>query len=204
MNHAAALAEIHHTMRRLEPEPEHTAHVARLAIRLFDGMKELHGLGLDERVLLEGASCLHDIGWPVSDGGASHHKHSARLIRKQDWSSLKPEEVEVMALVARYHRRALPSSEHEDFLRLRRPRRDAVRKLAAMLRLADAFDRSHLQLVRDVRVRVTPRLLEFSLVSREPPAREIAGGEKKGDLAREVWGLELAFRFLPIRPKSLA
>jgi exopolyphosphatase/guanosine-5'-triphosphate,3'-diphosphate pyrophosphatase len=201
VNHAAALADFHAAMQRLEPEPEHTRHVAHLAVRLFDETIGLHGLGPDERVLLEGAACLHDIGWPVSKRGLQHHKHSARLIRAQTWPQLSPLEVEITAMVARYHRRALPCAEHEDFQRLPRARRETVRRLAALMRLADALDRSHLQQVRDLSVRLGERHLEVTLVSRVPPEREIAAALKKGDLATEVFAQELAFRFQPIPPR---
>jgi exopolyphosphatase/guanosine-5'-triphosphate,3'-diphosphate pyrophosphatase len=198
VNRVAALNELRAAMQRLEPEPEHTSHVAHLAVRLFDQLLPLHGLGPDDRILLEGAACLHDIGWPVSDGGTAHHKHSARLIRAQKWEHLTPAEADVVAQVARYHRRALPCAEHGDFHRLHRTRKLAVRHLAAILRLADAFDRSHVQAVRDVEVRIEPDRLEFTLRSRQPPLREIAAGEKKGDLAREIFDRKLLFRFEPL------
>lgn len=182
-------------MERLEPEPEHTAHVAHLALRLFDELQPLHGLDAEARIILEGAACLHDIGWPVSERGVGHHKHSARIIRRQPWKHLTTVEVDLLAQVARYHRRALPSSEHTDFQALDKPRQAIVRCLSALLRLADAFDRSHLQFVRDLKVRVDPKLLEFTLFCRESPAREIAGAERKGNLAREVFGRDLAFSY---------
>lgn len=184
-------------MHRLEPEPEHSTHVARLALRLFDQLTHLHRLGPEERLLLHGAALLHDIGWPVSRGGASHHKHSARLIRRQTWRHLSPAQIDLVAMVARYHRKALPCSEHVDFQALSRPRRDVVRHLSALLRLADAFDRSHLQFVEDIRVETNGTCLTFTLVTHQPPSREIAGAEKKGNLAREVFRRELAFRAEP-------
>lgn len=195
MNHSAASAELRDAMLRLEPEPEHTEHVARLALELFDQLSPMHGLGPDERILLEGAALLHDIGWPVSKGGSGHHKHSARLILRQSWKHLEPAQVQMMALVARYHRKALPCSEHGEFHVLAPVRQRVVQILAALLRLADAFDRSHLQRVRAIRSRLNGEHLEFTLLAPEPPAREIAGAEKKGNLAREVFGRSLAFRF---------
>lgn len=194
MNHAAALAELRAVMDRLEPEPEHTRHVAALAVRLFDQLAPLHGLGPDHRVLLEGAGWLHDVGWTVSEDGSDHHKHSARLIREQTWSHLAPADVARLALIARYHRKALPSTDHRDFEGLPEPDREAVRKLAAILRVADAFDRSHLQAVRDVRVGIQPDSLEFTLLASAPPLREMAGAEKKGDLACLVFSRRLTFR----------
>ncbi len=198
MNALAAAFELRAAMDRLEPEPQHTSHVAYLAGRLFDELRPLHGLGPEERVLLEGASCLHDIGWAESRRGSGHHKMSARLIRSQPWQSLTPREVELLALVARYHRRALPSSEHGDFHRLPTEQQRLVCVLAALLRLADAFDRSHLQHVRDLRARVDDGVLEITLLSRLEPAREMAAAGKKGNLAREVFNREIAFRFEPM------
>lgn len=185
-------------MRRLEPEPEHTAHVALLAVRMFDQLGRLHSLSPEYRVLLEGAACLHDIGWPVSEGGTGHHKLSARMIRDLKWAHLTREEVDIMAQVARYHRRALPCSEHVDFHQLNRTGQRAVRSLSAILRLADAFDRSHLQQVRDLEVVIEPDIVKFTLFARQPPLREIAAGEKKGNLAREVFERKLFFRFEPL------
>jgi exopolyphosphatase/guanosine-5'-triphosphate,3'-diphosphate pyrophosphatase len=197
MNHAAAIEELRATLARLEPEPEHTSHVAHLAARLFDQLKGVHGLGLDDRVILQGAAWLHDIGWPASDGGAAHHKHSARIIREQPWQHLNPIEVELLAQVARYHRRALPDNTHPEFRVLSPLHQKTVRKLAALLRLADALDRSHLQHVRDLKARFHEGVLELTLLSREPAAREIAGAHKKGDLACEVFRCQLAFTVIP-------
>jgi exopolyphosphatase/pppGpp-phosphohydrolase len=197
MNHDAALAEIRKIANRLEPEPEHTTHVARLALRLFDDLAPLHELGPDERVLLEGAALLHDIGWPVSDGGAAHHKHSARLIREQSWKNLGVPEVECLAQIARYHRKSLPTRHHPEFAALQPRQRQVVRTLAALLRVADALDRSHLQQVRDVIASVVDHNIHLKLASAVTPAREISGVEKKGDLAREVFGKEFTFEVVP-------
>lgn len=195
MNPVAAAFELRAAMERLEPEPEHTSHVAFLAGRLFDDLRSLHGLGPEERVLLEGAACLHDIGWPESRRGSGHHKISARLIREQTWRCLSPSEVNILAQVARYHRRAHPCSEHVDFHQLPRPQKRVVLMLSSLLRLADAFDRSHLQQVRDVRSRVADGHIEFTLLSPKEPAREIAAAGKKGDLCRSTFGLDLTFVF---------
>jgi exopolyphosphatase/guanosine-5'-triphosphate,3'-diphosphate pyrophosphatase len=203
MNHASVIEELRATLARLEPEPEHTSHVAHLALRLFDQLKFVHGLGLDERVILQGAAWLHDIGWPVSHGGAAHHKHSARIIREQHWQHLKPLEVELLAQVARYHRRALPDETHAEFRALGPREQKAVRKLAALLRLADALDRSHLQHVRDLKARFRDGILELTLLSRQPPAREIAGAQKKGDLACAVFRCQLTFSVMPVDEGSV-
>ena len=109
MNTTAARAEFLATLRRLEPEPPHVLQVARLALRLFDELAALHQLGGEERVLLEAAACLHDIGWSVAPDGARHHKESARLIRAQRWEHFSAAHVECIALIARYHRKSPPN-----------------------------------------------------------------------------------------------
>lgn len=200
MNHAAALAELHAAMDRLEPEPQHTAHVAFLATRLFDQLQSLHGLGPDERVILVGAGLLHDIGWPVSKGGVAHHKLSARLIRRQKWTDLPAEAIDLIAQVARYHRKSLPCAEHAEYQRLSRGRQRVVRYLSAILRIADAFDRSHLQHVRDLCLEIDTERIRVCLLARVTPRREIAGADKKGNLAREVFGRELMFTFELLSP----
>ncbi|MBL9127651.1 MAG: HD domain-containing protein [Verrucomicrobiales bacterium] len=191
MNPAAAVQEFRAAMARLEPEPTHTEHVARLAVRLFDDLRELHGFGVAERTLLEGAACLHDIGWPESRNGSGHHKISARLIRRQKWTTLSPSEVDLLAQVARYHRRAHPCSEHGDFHRLDADGKHVVRALAALLRLADALDRSHLQRVRDLKASADSRRIRLVLLAETEPAREIAACAKKGTLASEVFDREI-------------
>ncbi len=195
MNADAARKEFRALMERLEPEPEHTGHVAALALRLFDELTPLHGLSMRERLILEGAACLHDVGWTVAQRGAGHHKHSARLIRKHPWKEWNRLEVELLAQVARYHRRAPPSKEHTDFIALNQEQREIVRRLASLLRLADAFDRSHLQIVRDLRARILSSGVEITLVCRESPAREIAGALKKENLARQVFGRAIVYRY---------
>lgn len=195
MNPVAAAFELRAAMQRLETEPTHTHHVAHLALRLFDELQPLHQFGAEERVLLEGGACLHDIGWAETRDGSGHHKISAQLIRQQPWQTLSRSEVEILAQVARYHRRALPSPDHEDYQELSRRQKRIVRTLAAILRLADAFDRSHLQLVRNLHAIVGERKIEIVLAAQVEPVREIAAAQKKGDLAREVFEREFEFSF---------
>jgi exopolyphosphatase / guanosine-5'-triphosphate,3'-diphosphate pyrophosphatase len=128
--------------------PEHAAQVARLAIAIFEETRAVHGLTDREREWLEYAALLHDIGSHISY--EQHHKHSHYLIKNGDLRGFEPEEVDTIALVARYHRSATPKKRHEDFARLPRKRRQAVRTLAAILRLAESLDRSHAQSLSSV------------------------------------------------------
>jgi exopolyphosphatase/guanosine-5'-triphosphate,3'-diphosphate pyrophosphatase len=125
--------------------PEHANQVARLALALFDQTKAVHGLTDRERELAEYAALLHDVGVHISY--ERHHKHSYYLIKNGDLRGFEPDEIETIALVARYHRRAAPKVDHDGYAGLSRPRRRTVRSLAAILRLAESLDRSHAQTV---------------------------------------------------------
>jgi exopolyphosphatase/guanosine-5'-triphosphate,3'-diphosphate pyrophosphatase len=127
---------------------EHAQQVARLSTALFDETRGTHGLTDREREWLEYAALLHDIGVHISY--ESHHRHSHYLIRHGDLRGFEPEEIEAIALIARYHRRATPKRRHEGFGDLPRSGRRAVRSLAALLRLAESLDRSHSQSITSI------------------------------------------------------
>jgi exopolyphosphatase/guanosine-5'-triphosphate,3'-diphosphate pyrophosphatase len=122
---------------------DHAQQVARLAMVLFDQTRAVHGLTDREREWLEYASLMHDLGVHISY--ERHHRHSYYLIKNGDLRGFDPREVEVMALVARYHRRAAPKKTHDEFAVLPGDLRRTVRVLSALLRLAEGLDRSHSQ-----------------------------------------------------------
>jgi len=123
--------------------PEHAQQVARLATMLFDQTRGVHGMTDHEREWLEYAGILHDVGVHISY--ERHHKHSYYLIKNGDLRGFDPDEVEIIALIARYHRQAAPKRGHDQYGDLKKKRRRTVRQLAAMLRLAEGLDRSHSQ-----------------------------------------------------------
>src|SRR5277367_5366889 len=99
---------------RYDEEPSHSDHVAALALQIFDGLRPWHEMAPRSRALLHSAAVLHDIGWSQTPDGKGHHKWSARLIREHGWKNLVPDEVNLVALVARYHRKTMPRPGHED------------------------------------------------------------------------------------------
>ena len=160
---------------RCRVEEPHTQQVVRMALSLFDQTATLHGLGTREREWLEYAAMLHDIGVHISY--PRHHRHSYYLIRNGDLRGFEPEEVEVMALVARYHRRGPPKRAHDEYGSLPAERRRTVRTLSAILRVAEGLDRSHAQSVASVEV-VTD---EDECLLRVTP---------QGDTELEVWAAQ--------------
>src|SRR5205085_2152455 len=118
--------------------PDHAQQIARLAGILFDRTRGVHGYTDKEREWLEYAALLHDTGVHISY--ERHHRHSYYLIKNGDLRGFEPREVEIIGLVARYHRQAAPKRRHEDYGDFKRKRRRTIRTLAAMLRLAEGLD----------------------------------------------------------------
>ena len=132
-------------------EADHSRQVAALALTMFDFTKKIHGLGDREREWLDYAGLLHDIGNHISY--EKHHRHSYYLIKNGDLRGFEPEEIAIIALVTRYHRRATPSKEHEGMGELTRHQRKAVEVLSAFLRLAETLDRSRHGVIRGLEMR---------------------------------------------------
>lgn len=151
---------------------EHVRHVARLALSIFDQTRGVHGLGDREREWLEYGALLHDVGNHISY--ERHHRHSYYLIKNGGLRGFEPTEVELIALVARYHRQAVPKKSHEGYNLLKGSQRRAVRTLSAIVRLAEGLDRSHGQVVESVDV--VPRGNEYVFRLRT-----------SGDAELEVW-----------------
>ena len=129
-------------------DSNHCVHVAKLASTIFDQMRDLHQLSQRFQLILEMAATLHEIGVFVST--RSYHKHTAYLIRNAEFFGISAHDVELVALVARYHRRAFPQPSHDGYSKLKRRDRVSVSKLAAILRIAKALDVSRSQRIKNL------------------------------------------------------
>jgi exopolyphosphatase/guanosine-5'-triphosphate,3'-diphosphate pyrophosphatase len=179
---------------RYESEPNHTLHVARLALSLFDALSGWHGLGAHDRLLIETAAKLHDIGWSCTQpDGKGHHKASAKIIRSHAWQSLSARDREIVAQVARYHRKSPPGPDQEDFMALQAPDRDRVSWLAACLRIGDGLDRRHIQRVLDLEVRDEGDRLLILVKSPAETGAELLIAKKKADLLESLLGRKVVF-----------
>jgi exopolyphosphatase/guanosine-5'-triphosphate,3'-diphosphate pyrophosphatase len=167
----------------------HAQQVAKLSLRLFDELQNEHHLSPRYRLLLHVAALLHEVGGYVS--GRSHHKHSYYVIANTDLFGLRANEQEIVANVARYHRRSAPKPTHLPYVALPRDQRVIVSKLAAILRVADALDRGHTRQVLDFRVQRG----EDEIVLYVPGAAELAlerhALERKADLFEDIFGLKV-------------
>jgi len=174
-------------MKDWEKEPEHVLHVTRWAVQLFDELRPEHKLGKRELDYLTAGSLLHDVGWATATEERPHHKESARRIREHPWQNLTPKEREFVALVARYHRKSQPTARHQRYLNLESSRREPLRWLAGILRVADAIDRSHRQKLLLDKIELRPGVC---LLHAKGEGQEEAqqGLERKSDLFQEVSG----------------
>jgi exopolyphosphatase / guanosine-5'-triphosphate,3'-diphosphate pyrophosphatase len=125
----------------------HANCVANLSLKFFDVLKENHGLGSRERLLLEVGAILHDIGMYISPTG--YHKHSSYLVDASDIFGLRKSDKNIVSNIVRYHRRSFPQETHESYMSLPRTDRSIVSKLAAILRVADALDKGRQQKIRN-------------------------------------------------------
>lgn len=172
----------------------HERHVARLALRLFERLADLHGLAPADRDILYAAALLHSIGRFVAQSG--HHKHSAYIIRASILDGWRDEERVLIALVARYYRKAMPKLTHPDFAVLDAVGRERVEKLAALLRLADGLDIRHLGLVNDVTVRRESGRIIVGAQAEADISGELAAAMLKADLFERVFHVRIAVEAL--------
>jgi exopolyphosphatase/guanosine-5'-triphosphate,3'-diphosphate pyrophosphatase len=166
--------------RKCRSNERHNRHVAELAGRLFDGVRARAGMPAEARDLLVAAALLHDVGYLISHSG--HHKHAYHLILHGDIRGFSGREIELIANVARYHRRAFPKKSHVNFARLEPADRRLVRRLAGLLRVADGLDRTHTQRVTDVRCVWRAGRLRVLVSARSDPRIELGDAQRKADL----------------------
>jgi len=176
--------------RRCQAPEVHSLHVADLALSLFDQTKREHHLGQQERLWLEYAAILHDVGYLINP--RQHHKHAYYLIKHSDMDGFAAEEIDVIANIARYHRRALPSLKHEGFDRLTPRMQRVVKILASLLRIADGLDRTHFSLVQAVTVKFGKQItIEVRLTG--DAEMELWAAKSRADLFEQVFRRHVQF-----------
>ena len=160
--------------RKFHYDEKHAVHVSTLSLAIYDQFQSEHGLDGHARLLLEISAILHDIGNFVRASG--HHKHGQYIVANSEIFGLSREDIRIISNVIRYHRKSMPLASHPQFISLRQEQRLVVLKLASLLRVADALDRSHLQRVRTIRVEVKD-------------ADFLVHCETQGDISVEKYGM---------------
>jgi exopolyphosphatase/guanosine-5'-triphosphate,3'-diphosphate pyrophosphatase len=164
---------------------EHGKQVARLALKLFDATALLLGMPPSARELLEYAALLHDVGHAIDHD--RHNRHSYYLIKNAELLGFDPAEIEVIAQAARGHRKQAPNLDSTELQTLSAGKRRVVRGLAAILRVADALDRSHFGVVRGIGMRYSPGRMTIEVASdHEKADLELWTGERRTDLLAKL------------------
>ncbi|MBJ6724963.1 Ppx/GppA phosphatase family protein [Geomesophilobacter sediminis] len=176
-------------------DEEHCLHVAKLALEIFQSLANRYKMGDREKRLLEAASLMHDVGYFINY--SSHHKHSYHLIRHADLFGFTPRERELIANIARYHRKALPKKKHEEFMRLSPEDRLLVSRLGGIVRICDGLDRRRNGVVEAVDCRLDGTTLHLRLVGHDDISVELFGARTKGDLLELAFDLKLAIQGTP-------
>jgi exopolyphosphatase / guanosine-5'-triphosphate,3'-diphosphate pyrophosphatase len=176
-------------LQKFQPEDRHlrhAQHVARLSLSLFDGLRRVHGLGDEAREMLHFGALLHDVGAVV--GYDRHAEHSSYIIRNGNLRGLSAGEVEMIALIARYHGKARPRKRDDAFGALDKRERRALRWLSAMLRIAEGLDRSHYQLVQGLQLVRRREGVTIRLTVRRGARLEVWAARRRVDLLEKLIG----------------
>lgn len=185
-------ASVVHLADELDPDREHSEHLTDLALSLFDETHDVHGLADRYRELLEAAGRLHNVGLFVSH--TAHHKHSHYIIRNTDHLlGFTDHEIEVVAVVARYHRKSEPKEKHPEYAALGDEDRRAVAVLAGILRVAIGLDRTHSLLVTGLTTHVDAGegrlVVEVTATPGSDTSLELYAANERKDLLATALGL---------------
>jgi exopolyphosphatase/guanosine-5'-triphosphate,3'-diphosphate pyrophosphatase len=183
------LRSVHAVGRRFGYEEVHARQVAKLAAKLFDYLAPESNLTRHQRTLMLAGALLHDIGYHIAH--ESHQKHALYLIVNSELTGFSEAERAVIANIARYHRGSLPRERHEEFAALNSADRESVSKLAGIVRLADALDRSHDSRVQDITCELDSDVLKIELISSFDCDNELLEVERKRDLFESTFDIGL-------------
>jgi len=184
------LRSVMHLARRCEFDEAHGRQTAKLALQLYDQLPLPRDLRPGARELLEYGALLHDIGYHVSFDG--HHKHGWYLVTNSELSGFTPEEIDIIAGIVRYHRRRSPRRKDSWLRGLTDEDRRTLTALAAIVRVADALDRSRFGVVESVKVAARGRTVTVRAIARDDPAMELYAARQKTGLLEKVLGRAVA------------
>jgi exopolyphosphatase/guanosine-5'-triphosphate,3'-diphosphate pyrophosphatase len=175
--------------RKYHYDEAHNRHVAVLCLSLFDALVKEHGMSRRERMMLEVAAILHDVGMFIR--GSGHNKHGQYIVVNSEIFGLHREELDIIGNVIRYHRGDPPSPTDIDYIALQREERILVLKMTSILRVADALDRGHTQRIKDIGVERKTEAVVLHTGGNYDLSSERIGLEEKADLFQDVFGYKV-------------
>ncbi|OHD07045.1 MAG: hypothetical protein A2Y41_07070 [Spirochaetes bacterium GWB1_36_13] len=168
---------------------KHAMEVSKIALKIFDELKPIHNLNPRCRFLLKLAALWHDIGFFIQN--SEHHKHSFYLISNIELAGLSRKDIQIIALTARYHRKSPPHKYHPEYQILNSREKVMVSKLSALLRIADALDRSHSQILKKINIVLQKKQIDVIVNFKEDGWLEKTYFQKKKDLFLRIFGIDL-------------
>jgi exopolyphosphatase/guanosine-5'-triphosphate,3'-diphosphate pyrophosphatase len=175
--------------RKYHFDRSHGIHVAALCVILFDALSREHGMNRRERMMLEVAAVLHDIGTYIK--GSGHHKHGQYIVANSEIFGLHQGELDIIANVIRYHRGDPPTEGDLEYIALQREERILVLKMASILRVADALDRGHTQRVKKINLERRGEAMVIHTEGVHDLSLEHIGIEQKANLFQDVFGYKV-------------
>jgi exopolyphosphatase/guanosine-5'-triphosphate,3'-diphosphate pyrophosphatase len=176
--------------RRYHIDEPHCQHVARLCLILFDALSREHGMNRRDRMMLEVAAMVHEIGMFIR--AVDHNLHGQYIINNSEVFGLKREELDLIGNVVRYHRGSVPSYSEIESIALQRDERILLLKMAAILRVADALDRGHSQHIKRITVEKRGETIVLHTEGNHDLSLELMGLKEKGGLFEDVFGYKIA------------
>jgi exopolyphosphatase/guanosine-5'-triphosphate,3'-diphosphate pyrophosphatase len=183
------IASVVNLGRKYHYDEAHSRHVSNLCMVLFDALSREHGMNRRERMMLETAAILHDIGMYIK--GSGHHKHGQYIVANSEIFGLHREELDIIANVIRYHRGDPPAQGDIEYITLQREERILVLKMASILRVADALDRGHTQQIKNITLERRSQTLLIHAGGVHDLSLERIGIEQKADLFQDVFGYKV-------------
>jgi len=177
--------------RKYQYDEEHALQVRKLALQIFDQMRPLFNFNDKERIYLEVACLLHDIGIFVSPN--NHNKNSAKLIESSEILGFQNSDLKIVAQIARYHRKSPPKQSHTEYMNLPMESRLIVSKLAAIIRIADALDNLHNSIVENIKLNIHKEFCELILKLKDNKQEYIdilrSSVQRKSDMFENFFGI---------------
>jgi exopolyphosphatase/guanosine-5'-triphosphate,3'-diphosphate pyrophosphatase len=170
-------------------DESHNCHVAEIALEIFDALINEHGMTPRDRMLLEVAAVLHDVGMFIRSSG--HHKHGQYIVSNSEIFGLHGDELAIVANVIGHHRGEAPESTDFEYMALQREERILVLKMTSILRVADALDRGHSQQIKKINVEKKTDTVIISTEGAYDLSLERLGLEEKGLMFQDVFGYKI-------------
>lgn len=172
-------------------DEKHCRKILEIAVKIFESVKDGYNLTREDLDILEAAVFLHDIGHSISH--SQHHRHSYYLIKNSELLGFNNDEIDIIANVARYHRKSHPKTKHAEFNKLSQPNKNKVRMLAGILRIADGLDRGHTSVIESIDIKISDKNYHIKVTPREgkDPILELWGANLRKELFEEAFGYSI-------------